>query len=174
MNWIKVLEGSENINKLPLYSELEKIANSEDVNLYEEWNGKRTIADGTVIELETLEHKCFADSRNEWTFYHVANSDIYICAECGLWQKSYSDLKNEIEYIEDSEELLLPYDWNINGVKAYLNKRMVKQKERESNYIIYEREKTGYGECWNCIHMKKSECEYNNDEDECEDFESYR
>lgn len=52
MNWIKRIEESENINYLPLYNELNEIAENEDKRI--------TIKDETIVELEK-DHNYFAN-----------------------------------------------------------------------------------------------------------------
>lgn len=180
MNWIEKIEESENINQLPLYSELQKIADEEGVELsHDVWDGEIIeIKDGTTIELENLQHSCFADRRNEYTFYHIVDTDIYVCADCGLKQRAYENFKKEVEFFEDElyeDILLLPLDWNERGIKAYLQKRVKKQEEYEQRAELrrlakqeeYERL---YATCWNCANMKNNECIYNMEDEECCDM----
>lgn len=98
-----------------------------------------------------------------------------------MWQISYNEIKKEVDYYDKYDELLLPYDWNDNGIRIFLKKRIEKQEEYEKNaearrLVREEMEVLSYEgyECCYCIHMKKGECEYGidkYDEDFCE-FES--
>ena len=123
----------------------------------------------------------FAKNKNHYYFYWIIDTEIYICAECGLWQKSYSELKEKIGYEEDMSELLLPFNWNENGVKAYLKKRIEKQKKHDTRLeqwsLVREEAEMLEASCCSCVYMKRNECEYNfeqnleENEDYCEDYE---
>ncbi|WP_194190362.1 hypothetical protein [Clostridium chrysemydis] len=135
--------------------------------------------DGTKIICEEFACQCFEDKQNHCCFYNV-NNEFYICAECGMKMKYYSDIWNEVidkfeleEYLY--EEIALPKDWNENGVRKYyenyFEKQKIQQDRLEQRRIAREREMfLNYG-CSDCIHMKRCECEYGNDEDNCDDFE---
>ena len=72
MNWIKRIEESENINQLPLFDELNKIADEEEVDL--DWEGQIiTIKDDTKIQLDL--YTCFADRKNHCFWYTKINAD---------------------------------------------------------------------------------------------------
>lgn len=122
------IQESDNINALPLIRDF----NSEDIYdiICDEWIGTITIADGTEIELihdSTID--CFND-KEDWYFYYIKDIDTYICAECGLWQKDYENIKNEIGYYDGLVTTkLLPYDWNEQGIRTYFKRGIQKQKE---------------------------------------------
>lgn len=176
MKWLEMIKKSKNINQLPTYKELLEIAENEGIDLYEEWsNGVEVIiADGTIVRLEAG-NRCF-NSKDEWCFYVV--EDIYICAECGLMQKSYDEIKEEIGYIDDIFIKLLPVNWNINGVKSYLKSGVIRQQllnERENSYYRVNRNRFNFfRDCSTCIHMKNYECIFGNDDynEDCEDYEA--
>ncbi|WP_303188441.1 hypothetical protein [uncultured Clostridium sp.] len=175
MKWLEKIRESENINLLPSYGELSKIAENEGVDLYEEWsNGiDIVITDGTNIRLE-VGHRCF-NSKDEWYFYVV--EDIYICAECGLMQSSYDEIKEEVGYIDDIFIKLLPLNWDINAVRSYLKKGIKKQKELERNREYYSKLRNNTFDflqgCSTCTHMRHDECVFGNYDCDgnCEDYE---
>lgn len=175
MKWLEKIKESKNINLLPSYGELSKIAENEGVDLYEEWNNgiDIVITDGTNIRLEVGD-RCF-NSKDEWCFYVV--EDIYICAECGLMQSSYDDIKEEVGYIDDIFIKLLPLNWDINGVRSYLKKEIKKQKELERNGEYYSKLRNNtfdfLQDCSTCTHMRHDECVFGNYDCDgnCEEYE---
>ena len=172
MKWLEKIQQAENINQLPRFAELQEIAeNEDDMDLFEEWsNGMNVvIADGTTVQLE---HGCGCfGSRDDLAFY-VAE-DIYICADCGLMQSFYEDIRKEVGCDSLDDPKLLPLSWNIDGVRSYLKKGIEMQKEREArrerNRLAYE-ELTG---CRACKNMELMGCMYGLDEKyiDCEDVE---
>ena len=169
MKWLEKIQQAENINQLPRFAELQEIAeNEDDMDLFEEWsNGmKVVIADGTTVQLE---HGCGCfDSRDDLAFY-VAE-DIYICADCGLMQSFYEDIRKEVGCSIYDDPKLLPLSWNIDGVRSYLKKGIEMQKEREArrvNYFEYEDK----AECYTCRNMINGECSHGFDEQEMEETE---
>lgn len=172
---IQKIEESENINQLPLYNDFFKLVNEdsltldealEDTDIFNE-NFIMKIKDGTKVIFERCANSCFSN-KNHWYLYNIIDEDIYICMECGLWQKPYNDLKEEVGYSDFGDEVLLPFDWDEKGIKSYLRRKANRQEEHE---VRKEREELFYSDCCCCIHMKHDECEYGNDEEECGDFE---
>lgn len=108
-NWIKEIEKSKNIDELPLIKKLLKIANAENTKLVEVWRNQRiVIKDGMMIELEAPSYNCLNNKNTDILFYHVINTEVYICAECGLWQRSYKKFKKEMGCEHYFDDLLLP------------------------------------------------------------------
>lgn len=132
---IKIILGTRNINDLPLLKDLkEKLAYKDNSDFCEDFTvvfmeiayKEITIKDGTVITL--VENNCF-NNRSHWYFYYIKDIDTYICLECGLRQKSY-------QYNSNEEKILLPADWNGEGVKAYLQKREEKIENKRKDSIL--------------------------------------
>lgn len=175
MKWLEKIKKSENINQLPTYKELLDISEAEEVDLYEEWSSgvNVVIADGTNVRLETGD-RCF-NSKDEWYFYVV--EDIYICAECGLMQSSYDEIKEEVGYEDDMFIKLLPLNWDINEVRSYLKKGIERQKEFERNREYYSKLRNNTFDflqnCSTCAHMRHDECVFGNYDCDgnCEDYE---
>lgn len=164
------IEKFKNINNLPLLKDFDK-----EYYFDEDWEGIVTIADGTKIELVyDSSLSCFND-KEHWFYYYIKEVDIYICAECGLWEKDYKDIKDKIGYEEFYGIKLLPSDWNRNGVQTYIRKGKEMQKKREERYEYRDRpielEKNFYRDCDNCKHMIHNECMFDNKE--CEDCEEW-
>ena len=121
MKWLEKIANSENINQLPYYRELIKLEESDGIDLHDEWQDKTiTIKDGTKVKLVGAEIQCFNEKKFEghFNFYYIEDDDLYICAECGQWQKSFDDIE-EIGY-DDIFNKGLPYNWNEEKIKEYL------------------------------------------------------
>lgn len=141
----KKIEQFESINDLPLIKDFDE---DEQDFIRESWeeDTKITIADGVEIELiYDSGIGCFND-REDWPFYYIEEIDTYICAECGLWQKDYEYIKNEVGYDDKYYRKLLPYDWNEKGIRAYLARGAEKQK-KELEKIYNNNNKFDYSNC---------------------------
>ncbi|MGL5480227.1 MAG: hypothetical protein ACRDCB_14395 [Clostridium sp.] len=174
------LINSESINDLPYVNSYESDDSGEILNDIFSECCEFTTKDGTRVICEKYSCECFNDKEQHWDFYNIDN-EFYICAECGMKMKYYSDIWNEVieqfnleEYLY--KEIALPKDWNKNGIRKYYENYFKRQKSyedrSEQRRIAMEREHfLDYG-CSDCIHMKQCECEYGNDEDDCDDYES--
>ncbi|WP_040194267.1 hypothetical protein [Clostridium culturomicium] len=137
-----ILSKVENVNRLPLWEVVEELDNNYELNidgydvLTSNFNEEFLIADGTKIVIKDGE--CFNKSSGELhnVYWFVPEIETYICIECGLWQKYYTDLFNEVSMeFEDTyyyEEKMLPWDWNKEGVKAYFRNGI--KYEIDKNY----------------------------------------
>ena len=174
---LKEISKSKSINELPSRKDLiEKLKENFNYNDYDDaeyradevffgiWVGaKVVIADGTEVRMD-LSLRCFNDSYpfEHEIFYEIPEIDTYICLECGLWQKSYDDIKSEVRYYDTTYNKLLPFDWSIKGIREYLARgvEMQKNKRRKNR------------KCYMCIHYKNNECEDGYDEFDS-DFDKY-
>ena len=170
---LKEISKSKSINELPIKKDLiEKLKENFNYNDDDEaeyrayevffgiWVGaKVVIADGTEVRMD-LSLRCFNDSYpfEHEIFYEIPEIDTYICLECGLWQKSYDDIKREVMYYDARYIKLLPFDWSIKGIRAYLARGVEMQEEYEKNKRRNNRN------CHMCIHYKNKECEHGYDE----------
>lgn len=165
---LKEISKSKSINELPSKKDLiEKLKekfnydNEEGEFMASEvffgiWSSaKVTIADGTEIIMD-LSLGCFNDSYpfEHEIFYYIPEIETHICLECGLWQKSYDDIKSEVMYYDSTYIKLLPFDWSIKGIKAYLARGVEIQKNKRRKNR----------KCYMCIHYKNNECEIGYDE----------
>lgn len=152
MNWEQIIakiEESENINQLPLIKDLiDENQNYDTEEICENWDCKGIkIKDDTVVQLEKYSGNCFNDKNGHehWYFYHIKTIEIYICAECGQWQKDY-----DIDWF-------LPYDWNELGIQSYIKKgEDIKTSCKISDKAICE--------CDTCIHFDECECDFEGEE----------
>lgn len=170
---VEMIANAENINRLPLYEDFTKVINDfewlHDEDFDEIGYKEITIKDGSkvILERNISDNNCFND-KEHWDFYHIVDDDSYICLECGLKQKVH-------EYGSFCSYVALPADWNENGIKAYLQRRVEREEERsKESHLRYEERIRLYSDCSNCTHMKQGECECCNEEysDEfCEDWE---
>ena len=135
---IKIIS-ARNVNELPLLKDLkEKLAYKDNSDFCEDFTvafmeiayKEITIKDGTVITL--VENNCFNDYYHKY-FYYIKDINTYICMDCGLRQKSY-------QYNSNEEKILLPADWNGEGVKAYLQKREEKIENKRKDSILMQEE----------------------------------
>lgn len=173
---LKEISKSKSINELPSKKDLiEKLKenfnydNEEGEIMASEvffsiWSSAKVmIADGTEIRMD-LSLGCFNDSYpfEHEIFYYIPEIETYICLECGLWQKSYPDIKSEVMYYDTTYIKLLPFDWSIKGIRAYLARgaEMQKNKRRKNR------------KCYMCIHYQNNECEDGYDEFDF-DFDKY-
>jgi len=172
---IKIIS-ARNVNELPLLKDLkEKLAYKDNSDFCEDFTvafmeiayKEITIKDGTVITL--VENNCFNDYYHKY-FYYIKDINTYICMDCGLRQKSY-------QYNSNEEKILLPADWNGEGVKAYLQKREEKIENKRKDSILMQEEQIKLNaSCYNCMYKQDGECCLLNNElfssNECEDWSS--
>ncbi|WP_455938320.1 hypothetical protein [Gemella morbillorum] len=123
--WLKRIEESKNIDKLPSFEELEGLIN-KDSSIYEELDKlidkEIVIADGTKITIVRNGISCYSNDES-FEYYKVIDKDLYICMDCGLKQRAYEDIKNKIGYDSSMELELLPLDWSISDVEDYFKKK---------------------------------------------------
>ena len=157
---IKIIANSENINKLPLYKDFEKVLTKEEMiylkkeflisdyidMVYEATRLK--IKDGTIIYLQR--HFDFADCINDShnDFYYIEKTDTYICLDCGTKQKAYDFLTTK-EYLDTpirGERMIsihhytmIPLGWNKQKINKYLEDK--KKRKIRINNIINEKER---------------------------------
>lgn len=145
-----------------------------------------TLKDGSKWKYIRSSYRCIMHSFTDYSnsidvsvFQCLDKENLFKCSDCGHFLQSYN---GKIDMSFQDEELLFPRDWNDIGIEAWCKKREIKQKEYEAKQEERRvgREKDYYnlngGDCWNCIHMKHSECEYGNDydyEEECEKCEDW-
>ena len=114
-----------------------------------------------------VENNCFNDNYHNY-FYYIKDINTYICMDCGLRQKSY-------QYNSNEEKILLPADWNDEGVKAYLQKREEKiECKRKDSILMQEKQIRLNSSCYNCMYKQDGECILGNElfSSTCEDWSS--
>lgn len=141
------------------------------------------LKDGSKWECTEENYKCILHSYFDYSnfigttvFQSLDKKNLFKCADCSSFLKSCDDTLNKY-YPSHDGYLLFPIEWTNEGIIAWC-------KKKEKNEQEYEKEQKGryegrrqdylnsvYKDCTTCIHMKNNECEYSNNEDECDDWE---
>lgn len=129
-NLINRLRNAETIDDLPVKEEIDYRLDEFIDRIFCNYCNF-TLKDGTKICCEKYGCRCFDDNCHS-NFYHILDSDFYICLDCGEKIKNFEDLYEEAgwEAVRESEEIeddfyfphdlkAVPISWSKDKIKEF-------------------------------------------------------